>query len=178
MDDEARSPLGVAGPSHFGTNPRSRHKPPEFTGRSVAKDRMRAKREHGCHRAALNRDRPMPVGINAPMQRMQNAAGDPSLDDVSRPAELEKLPPPNHPVLSPGQRSHRAIELNPPRVVSLWVRRTLWAHSAPYVRRVFHADHGAPGKRVCGAWFVTFQSRRARKRGSSPPVPPLALIPS
>jgi hypothetical protein len=91
------------------------------------------------------------------MNDMERTTTDPTFDHVrGHPIRLQ-LPPGNHSVLATRQRRD--------------LRVVLGRCERPKSTRIFHAANAAEEMRTRGAHFVP-------KVSSSPPVPPLALIPS
>jgi hypothetical protein len=111
------------------------------------------------------------------MNPVQGSTTETTLDHLFAQAGLEQLPTRNHPVLSTRQSGDGPIQVGR-RPLRLKVRRRFRVEETRNVRRVFHNADGAPGKRAGGARFVPTQALRSEERSSSPPVPPLALIPS
>lgn len=113
----------------------------------------------------------MSHGIDPPMQPIEAAVSDSGLDHLIAQAQPVKLPSPDDPMLLTSQSSHGQVPLK-----SVCVE--FWVLSTQKSTRAFHDADAAEGGRTRGARFVPFQRRGRNKRGSSPPVPPLALIPS
>jgi hypothetical protein len=109
------------------------------------------------------------------MDRVQGTTAKPGLDLIARYSSNQKLPTSNDSVLSLSQFCDHQIS------DQRRIRVTLGAYIAPNVAQIqlwrslgLHIPNAAGSRRAGGALNRAFLQR---KRGSSPPVPPLALIP-
>lgn len=103
--------------------------------------------------------------IRTLVHSVQLPAGKPPLDRTSSHTKLDELTPPHHPVLALRELGNQPVGgMKPPFSM----------HGMGNGGFVVHATDDRRLRRVGGALKSAFL---ARKRGSSPPVPPLALIP-
>jgi hypothetical protein len=127
----------------------------------------------------------MSGGEDSAVHEMQPTALQAQVHRVPAHAQGEKLPTGDNAVLSTGQISDLAIDLPCLRGGALRRRGgRLAAFCAAFARHavvnaalVRHGADAAGDARASGAPKVKLAPTSARKRGSSPPVPPLALIP-
>jgi hypothetical protein len=107
----------------------------------------------------------MPNSVDPPLNAAKPSTGDAVLDRPSPNPEPQELPPADDSVLGFGEPSNPIINRT---------KRQFSRHGMGNRRLVQHGTDRYPSRRTGGASIVT---KSARKRGSSPPVPPLALIP-
>ena len=106
------------------------------------------------------------------MHWVQPTAPDPLVNRSAPNPDREQLPAGNHPVLTIGQDSNRAIRSMSPAFAPYDGVNAGLVHRGG--RLIVHTAQAAGGRRARGALNV---ASLQRKRDSSPPVPPLALIP-
>jgi hypothetical protein len=121
--------------------------------------------KHRCHPAALTTLWPMPDGVDAPLNPAKASTGDAVLDRPSAHPKLQELLPADNPVLDLGELPNPVVDRT---------ERGFSMHDMGNRRLVWHGANRSRSRRAGGAPIIT---KGARKRGSSPPVPPLALIP-
>lgn len=121
----------------------------------------------------------MPNRVDTVMQPVEGAARQPSFDGPSPDPVASELPPPNDAVLTPGYLRQELVDSRRWRVLvgSVWVARAAFSvDMTGNAARIGHGTKSERRQRTCGALRSNLSSESA-KRDSSPPVPPLALIP-
>jgi hypothetical protein len=160
-------------PRYFGQRGRPGEQTPQLTGRSVTQYRIGATSEHRRHPPPLHGELGMTDGVDPLMQTMQGAPPQPTFDPSPPNAQAKQLRPGHDPVLPGSDLRNRPID-----VLARFPRLTRPAFSVSEMGNagfVGHATDGEAARRAGGAHRVTTLQR---KRGSNPPLPPLALIPS
>lgn len=122
-------------------------------------------RKHRGHPASRLAHAPVADRVNAAPNRAQLTTPDPVLDCTAPHPEVQKLASRNEPVLTLREVTRTLVKRT---------RRTFSMSDMDNVRRVGHLANRRLPKR---AWGALISANAQRKRGSSPPVPPLALIP-
>jgi hypothetical protein len=131
----------------------------------VAQNSFTTAGENRGHPAAFLVETAMAHGIDPDVHPVPRPALDPLLNRSRPDPQEDQLAPAHHAVLSSGQLPSHPV----------YVTRDAFAPDGVVNASLVSHDVDAEGpQRACGARKRAFSRR---KRGSSPPVPPLALIP-
>jgi len=178
--DSGRS--GCGRPRHF-RRTSSWRDAPQLTGGAMAQHRRGARSEHRSHPAAFSAQRRVSDPVDAAMDREQRAAPQPAVDAARGKAQIAQLLPADHSVLCLRELSDRPVHpaaTRPRQRRDPPLRATRAAFSAIGLKTQrasgMTTEVGAR-PHVSGAPKVHYVWQSSHKRGSSPPVPPLALIP-
>jgi hypothetical protein len=141
----------------------------------MAQDGSWTSGKHRRHPPRLATQQRVPNRVDTTVDRVEGTTTKPCLDLIARYPSIQKLPASDDTMLALSQpRNH---EINGRRKI----RATLGAYMTHNVTRVrIPEDRVCIGLNAAAAWRVRGALKRVflqRKRGSSPPVPPLALIP-
>ena len=131
----------------------------------MAQHRIGTSTEHGSHPAAPMALAEVADGIDPTRDPAQLAPCNAVADSPSSHPKVHELRATNNPVLSLGKVPNPTVQQT---------SRTLCTLDMHNVRLASHRADPGPSRRVGGALRCAFLQR---KRDSSPPVPPLALIP-
>lgn len=147
----------------------------------MAQGHIGSKGENRGHPPCLDREGTMSSRIDPSMQLDEGPARDPPLNRTSGDPESLQLPAPHNPVLPARKVRNGPVDSDGPigrPVRFLRAKSAFPTHGMGNALLVGHTANGPPRPRTCGARFVPTPSLGARKKGPSPPLPPLALIPS
>jgi hypothetical protein len=163
----------LLGARHLRRHRRSRQNSPQLTSGPVAEHGTRATGENRPHPTPLHSQRLVADRVDPTVNRMQPSLTQPPINSPPPHPNPKQLPPSHYALLAVGERRDRSIHIARPAFAPYdVVNAGLVRH-----RRIVPARN-ARGARALSILWVESIATGARKRGPSPPLPPLALIPS
>lgn len=139
--------------------------PPQPASRPMTQNCTGTARKDCGHPLPLKTEQRMANGIDTQMDRVKGPSFETTSNSAPTNARTNQLNSSNNPMLSLGQRRDHLIDAT---------RRASGPYEVLDAHLVPHAPDSGTPRRACGALIrVSLQ----HKRDSSPPVPPLALIP-
>ncbi len=183
-------------PRHFRPMTRRRDDPPKLPSRPAAEDGVRPTSKHRRHPPPVDRDLPISHRVNPSVHDAKLTAIDPGFNRPSPDASVPQLPPRDEPMLPLGQLPDHAIHPlpaphpSPPPFRRLRHERCFFRPSdgkrsarhfpqrwCPVPAHTWRAQpHISPPPSQISPQCLSTEP--GKKEGPSPPLPPLALIPS
>jgi hypothetical protein len=155
-------------------------RPQSAPGRPMAEHRSRARGQDRRHPPPPDAERSVTDRVDAAVQRVQGPPREPDVDHPPPRPRLYELGPAHNSMLPPPKPRQEPIQtaLNAMRTAFATYEvvnavRISWLAGTSVV----HADDPGRRERASGALDVNPSQRACKKTGSSPAVPPLALIP-
>jgi hypothetical protein len=182
MADQPRALPKEPWPGHLRNRGRPRHDSPKLSGGAVAQQCTGSASKNRGHPSRLDGECLVPHGICTLMKSMEVPAGQSPLNRSPPNAQLIELPPADDAMLPVSKVSDPAID--PTRRMlavhrsRLSTKSAFGTHTVLNALLVTHAANGLARDRTRGTCFAPKASPERAKRGSNPPLPPLALIPS